>query len=71
LFCLLAAPLFLSVSAIIDSARISGRVFAAFFVVLYIAGRVLESRMVAALFARQLAGGEASPKPEHPENCAA
>ena len=71
LLCILAPLFFLGVSAIIDGAQISGRVFAGFFVVLYIAGRVLEARLVAALFAGQLAGSDLPPRSELPENCAA
>jgi hypothetical protein len=52
LFCFLAPFFFLGVSAAIETSRISGRVFAGIFAVLYIAGRLLEARLVARLFAR-------------------
>jgi hypothetical protein len=61
LFCLLASPFFLGVSLVIDSAHISGRVFAALFAVLYVAGRFLEPWLAARLFARTLAGEQAAP----------
>jgi hypothetical protein len=67
-FCFLAPPFFLIVSMLIETAHISGRVFACFFVVLYIAGRVLEARLVAARFARHLAGTEPA---DVPGNCPA
>ena len=57
-WCFLLPLFFLGVSALIDSSKISGKVFAGFFVVLYIGGRWLEPRLVAKVFARRLAGTE-------------
>ena len=67
LFCLLASPFFLGISAVIDSARISGRVFAVLFAVLYVAGRFLEPWLAARLFMRTLAGEQPVPGVDHAE----
>jgi hypothetical protein len=71
LLCFLAPLFFLGVSATIETSRISGRVFAGLFTVLYIAGRVLEQRLVAALFARRLAGTDVADLPHKGTNCVA
>ena len=65
-FCFLAPLFFLGVSALIDGSRISGRVFAAMFAVLYIVGRLLEPWLVARLFARRLAGTDELQQPGVP-----
>jgi len=57
-FCFLAAPFFLGISALIEDSRISGRVFAGMFAVLFVAGRLLEARLVAKRFAQALATDE-------------
>ena len=56
LFCFLLPAFFLGVSALVDGSKISGRVFAGMFTVLYLAGRWLEPRLVAGLFTRALTG---------------
>jgi hypothetical protein len=65
-FCFLAPPFFLGVSALIESSRNSGRVFAGLFVALYIGGRLLEPWLVARLFARMLGGTDDTPPPPVP-----
>jgi hypothetical protein len=58
-FCFVLPALFGAISWLIDGAQISGKVFAGFFVVLYIGGRILEPRLLAGRLARRLADGEA------------
>ncbi|WP_353226821.1 hypothetical protein [Novosphingobium sp.] len=66
LFCFLLPVFFLGVSAIVDGSKISGRVFAGIFTVLYVAGRWLEPRLVAGLFTRALAGGAVPSRNDRP-----
>ncbi len=71
LFCFLAPFFFLGVSAAIETSRISGRVFAGIFTALYIAGRLLEARLVARLFALRLAGADETHRADAPGTCSA
>jgi hypothetical protein len=62
-FCFVAPAFFLGLSLLIETAHISGRVFAGFFAALYIIGRVLEARLVAARFARHLGAAAVAHEP--------
>ena len=67
-FCFLAPALFLGLSLLLETAHVSGRVFAGFFVALYIIGRMLEPWLVAARLARLLA---ATDQADNADSCPA
>lgn len=64
LFCFLAPLLFLTIAWTLDGVRTQGYVFAGLFVLLYIGGRLLEPRLVRALFQKNVFGSCDNPGPQ-------